>query len=125
MSSRSSSRSQSIESNVRNITNEFENDEIINEFVAEKNENAPKELGSITNFKPFSFDEHKSNLSLIQNLPNQQQLNQFFTQICKNRSSDTNNLAHNLYLNEFFSLNQAFSIFNKSNSSGSSNEIGK
>ena len=112
MSSRSSSRS-SRSSECNDEYDQFESDENsqLNLENKQKGENASinKDQFKTINQQQQQLDEARRNANLFQALPNPQQLNQLFSEIIKSR--DPAALQQNLFLNEFFNFNQAFSMF--------------
>lgn len=115
MSSRSSSRS-SRSSECNDEYEQFESDDLISQNSELNAENKKAEtLAKENQFKMNNQQQQQQdemirrNLNLFQALPNQQQLNQLFNEIIKNR--DPASIQQNLFLNEFLNFNQAFSMF--------------
>lgn len=130
MSSRScsqSSRSNSSECNDPEFDQFVVNDdEVLSEFNSQdkidlKKKFIEKNALSSEGFKPIVTDDLRRNLNMFQNFQNQQQMNQFFNEFVKNRAqTETASMTPNMFLNEFFNFNQAFSMFKQN-----SNENGK
>jgi len=103
-SSHRTSRNNSIERNSPTEIDQYNNNN-------NENENDVKQ--------EFKANQNSEALNLFQEFSSNQQLNHFFNEIIKNRSSSNeisssnNMVGQNLFLNEFFNLNHALHLFSK------------